>query len=293
MKKQISPILIITLLVSFLKVNAKELKLVPDNAALVYWQAFSTMPTLTEKEQEALKELDKPTAEQREIQKKIISQSNLSVNLVKEFSDVNECDWGITYKEGWLATMPHISKCRQLAHIILLHVIHTKDVKEKEKLLLALVRLSKHTTDGTIISTLVGWAILDMVIDYIDKPHKNLLTEIKKVDTKKQFKESLIVEKKITKLTINKIDNDANHSLRKEFPLQVKLSNLLPEYEALFDELIVSSELDNDELLNKAEAIETKVSKSKNIIVNKLMPTVKGIVRHKIKIENRIKELKL
>ena len=63
--KNLSLVIVIFTLSAFsiCSVTAQErkLKLVPDNAALVYWQAFALMPTLSDKENQSMIIKDKPT----------------------------------------------------------------------------------------------------------------------------------------------------------------------------------------------------------------------------------------
>ncbi len=86
------------------------------NAALKYWQAFATMPKLTDAEQNRLAEYPaKPLdAHSREI----VSQAEYALKMMRRAAALRQCDWGISFEEdGVFVLLPQGSAARLLTSL--------------------------------------------------------------------------------------------------------------------------------------------------------------------------------
>src|SRR5262245_59888159 len=83
------------------------------NAALKYWQAFATLPHMTDAEQNKLVSrcltmpLDNET-------RKLVAQSDYSLKMMHRGAALAGCDWGIPVEDGFYARVPQGPAARAL-----------------------------------------------------------------------------------------------------------------------------------------------------------------------------------
>jgi hypothetical protein len=86
------------------------------NAAVIYWQAFSALPSLTAEEQKTFGEATKinsgPLSESAQ---QLLSRFSTSFRELHRARSVTPCDWQLDETAGPLLLLPHLQKARELS----------------------------------------------------------------------------------------------------------------------------------------------------------------------------------
>ncbi|HEV3144647.1 MAG TPA: hypothetical protein VGZ47_12230 [Gemmataceae bacterium] len=131
------------------------------NAALKYWQAFATMPKLSDAEQNKLAEyLIKPLDAHV---KEVLAQAEYSLQMMRDGAALPRCEWGTPYEEGINILLPHGSAARVLCNLACLRArLRFEEGKSKEAIddLIAALIMGRHISfAGTNIMLLAGYAL--------------------------------------------------------------------------------------------------------------------------------------
>jgi hypothetical protein len=135
-----------------------------DNAALKYWQAFATMPKLTQAEQNQLADYaEYPVNPQDAHVREIVSQAEYALQMMYRGAAMRHCDWGISYEDGVLLLLPQGSAARALTSLGRLRGrmrLEAGQTKEGIDDFVAAMTLSRHVSQGGgFIMILVGYAL--------------------------------------------------------------------------------------------------------------------------------------
>jgi hypothetical protein len=133
-----------------------------DNAALKYWQAFATLPRLSDAESQKLiaecvmMPLDDHARE-------IVANSQHALEMLHNGAALPRCYWGISYENGYYTRVPHGHAARVLCSLACLRArLRFEEGQAAEALddLVAALTLARHVTaDGTLILVLQGYNI--------------------------------------------------------------------------------------------------------------------------------------
>lgn len=137
------------------------------NAALKYWQAFSTMPKMGDKLEQKLKlacsedGFDDPVDQQLA---SLIEQSQYALHMLDRGVKISGCDWGIDMRiDGAETLLPHLAKARTLARLALVrarYYFEQGDLDMGVVDILSTITIARHVShDGTLIGLLVGQSI--------------------------------------------------------------------------------------------------------------------------------------
>jgi hypothetical protein len=134
----------------------------PDlNAALKYWQAFSTLPTFTNAEQEKIH--DHLTSPLDDRARQLVNQAEYALTMLHQGAALKRCEWGISPEQGINVRLPQGPAARVLAALACLRArIRFEEGKTAEAVddLIDTMTLGRHMTlTGTNIMLLVGFAI--------------------------------------------------------------------------------------------------------------------------------------
>src|SRR5262245_22463241 len=144
----------------------------PNNAALQYWQAFSTMPTLDEKQKELLENWN--TAPLDAKAQELINASSNSVMYLHRGAQIEVCDWGLDYDDGIGLLLPHVAKSRDLARLAALHArfeFERGNKKAARQDAVSMAALARHIGQEPImICQLVQYLIEEATVDLV-APH--------------------------------------------------------------------------------------------------------------------------
>ena len=132
------------------------------NAALQYWQAFSTMHAFDLKENQ--KYIDKwDTIPLDDDTKQIIANSRIRLQFLHRGAAIKNCDWGLTKEDGILMILPHLAQARNLARLAYLRARLEFEQGKAEAAVDDIAdafALGRHaTTDGSAIAALVALSI--------------------------------------------------------------------------------------------------------------------------------------
>jgi hypothetical protein len=132
------------------------------NAALKYWQAFATLPRLTDDERKLLGDCLTIPLDARA--RGIVDKSSYALRMMHHAAAQPRCDWGIAWnEEGIDVRLPHHEGARMLANLAcLLSRLRFAEGKIADALddLLAAMTLGRHVPqDGANLMLLVGFAI--------------------------------------------------------------------------------------------------------------------------------------
>lgn len=134
----------------------------PDNAALVYYQAFLMYKPPGQELGKKLSDVAEGKAKLDEEVKIYVSGCSSAIQLAVLASDLPKCDWGLFYSEGFGMLMPHLAQVRQLNRVVVVKArieIEQGNYDEATKLCLASRKMAQHVGGSTLISHLVACAL--------------------------------------------------------------------------------------------------------------------------------------
>jgi len=134
----------------------------PDNAALLYYQAFLSCPKVDEPVDTQLRDFaDGKIALNKEIEG-YVESCRSAIKLAIVASEMRECDWGLRYSEGFSMILSHLAQIRTLGRILIADARILASRGEYAEALarcVTVLKITRHVGDKTLISTLVGWAV--------------------------------------------------------------------------------------------------------------------------------------
>jgi hypothetical protein len=142
-----------------------------SNAALKYWQGFSTLPRFTENEQTKIH--DYLTAPVDDRARQIVAQADYSLRMLHQGATLRHCDWGVDPEEGIYVRFTQAPASRLLANLACLRArIRFEEGRRDEAVddIVDTLTLSRHVSlCGTNIMLLVGYAIETVAIDALGR----------------------------------------------------------------------------------------------------------------------------
>ena len=166
MKKHINTRLIkavcITLLLAVSTTSVFALPPDPDNAALVYYQAFLLYEQPDQATSGLLKDLAQGKIEPSEKIIEYVQGCNTSLELAMIASEIPMCNWGVRYSEGFAANLPFLGQVRSLYFLMTADArILAADGAYQEALsrCIAAKSMGQHMGDNMLISVLVAMSI--------------------------------------------------------------------------------------------------------------------------------------
>jgi len=90
----------------------------PDNAALLYYQAFLLYEKPDGPTDEMLNQFRHGEIAATEAIQKHLEQNRRTIDTVVRATNIDKCDWGYDYALGAELTMPNLARIRQVAFLI-------------------------------------------------------------------------------------------------------------------------------------------------------------------------------
>ena len=152
--------------------EAKEIWGTTPNAAVIYWQAFSAMPELTEEESKLYGEAvaGKVAASAPELQP-ILARFSTALAEMYRAGTVKPCDWNLDINAGPALLLPHLQKARDLARAATLRAgsrFEAGQVDEAIDDVFATLTMGRAgDANPTLISLLVDYAIERLATDVL------------------------------------------------------------------------------------------------------------------------------
>jgi hypothetical protein len=134
----------------------------PDNAALLYYQAFLSYQKPDDTVRTMIRDLTKGEIELNEEIKDYIPRCRLAMEFAAIAAEIPKCDWGLRYSEGYDMVMNHLGQYRDLSRIIIAKakiLAAEGDYKAAIERCLTAVKMARHSGDETVVSLLVAKSI--------------------------------------------------------------------------------------------------------------------------------------
>ena len=143
----------------------------PDNAALVYHRAFLLLSPLSLKENEAADKAFEKLAETGEYDARaldpFVERNSKPLALLLQGAAIDRCDFGMQFDQGTSAAWPELSRIRELAREGIIAMAQARDKGDSDRMAAlfgAILKLARSAhEEGTMVSALVGVAVIDMV----------------------------------------------------------------------------------------------------------------------------------
>lgn len=154
------------------RVEAEESYRTDINPALLYWQGYGEMPSLSEAEHAYLFAGQWQGQPADEAFNLAMSKYDLAFKFFRRAAKARvDCDWGIDLTDGPLALLPGLAKWKHAAQVARLrvqwHLQRGEQAAARDDLLAAFVLGRNAAKDGILISTLVQIAIENIMIGTI------------------------------------------------------------------------------------------------------------------------------
>ncbi len=91
----------------------------PNNAALLYYQAFISLPELDKEARDHLAEVARGTTAPSEKTREYIQKCRGTIDFADAARDLQAADWGFRYSQGFEAMMPYLAQIRFLSYVLL------------------------------------------------------------------------------------------------------------------------------------------------------------------------------
>lgn len=136
----------------------------PDNAALLYYQAFLSLAELNDGERALIRAVSGGKIDPNDQARECIWRCGAAMELAEAAAQVPTCNWGLRFSQGFDALMPHLAHVRHLTFVLVADA-RTRAVDENyrgalERCLLV-DTLARQVGDDTLVSYLVSIAVRD------------------------------------------------------------------------------------------------------------------------------------
>ena len=134
----------------------------PDNAALLYYQAFLLYENPDKAMDKMLTEFRNGKIKANEAIKKYIEKNRQMLNFLIAAADTANCDWGFDYSKGFELMMPNLAQLRRATYLIEAEaklLAEKGDYKMALERCLSMHKMALHAADRTLVSYLVAIAI--------------------------------------------------------------------------------------------------------------------------------------
>jgi hypothetical protein len=163
----------------------------PDNAAALYYKAFLLYER--DKQMEGrLGDLAKGRINLDETIKNYVKKNRNIINIAIDASQTANCDWGINYSEGMNVLIPHLSKMRILARLVITDAKILAEQGNYEGALnrcASVLKMGQHVSDGILIEYLVGISLRNLANNCIQSILGNMRPDL---DTLNWLKSELL-----------------------------------------------------------------------------------------------------
>lgn len=164
----------------------------PDNAALLYYQAFMIIERPDNTMRDMLDDLSKGKIKPDEKIEKYVENHRGVIELAVAAAEMPNCDWGLDYSKGLSLNIPYLEQCHTLAWVILAdaQIFASKgDYKQALSRCLSVQKMGHHVSQGELMCYMIGAGIVKMA----DKRTRNVLGDMPEdLKTLRWFKNQLV-----------------------------------------------------------------------------------------------------
>ena len=137
----------------------------PDNAALLYYQAYLLYQQPDDTMADMVADLAQGKIEPNPEIKKHIESCRSAIDLVVTAADMANCDWGLKFSDGFSMEMAHLGQTRRMVFLIIAEarVLASEGAyRQALERCLTVRKMARHIGDETFISILVSIVISRM-----------------------------------------------------------------------------------------------------------------------------------
>jgi hypothetical protein len=142
----------------------------PDNAALLYYQAYISYEKADDTMEDMVGDLSRGKIEPNERIKQYIESCRTAIDLATAATEIPNCNWGLKYSDGVSINLAHVAQTRKLVFLITAEtriLAAEGDYRQAINRCLTVHKIGKHVGDDTPISFLVSMSIDKMVASRI------------------------------------------------------------------------------------------------------------------------------
>jgi hypothetical protein len=142
----------------------------PDNAALLYYQAYISYEKADDTMENMVTDLARGNIEPNERIKKYIESCRTAIDLATAATEIPNCNWGLKYSDGVSINLAHVAQTRKLVFLIAAETRILASEGDYQKAInrcLTVHKIGKHVGDDTPISFLVSMAVDKVVASRI------------------------------------------------------------------------------------------------------------------------------
>lgn len=149
-------------MVSLLTPRVQALPPDPDNAALLYYQAFLSLAELDDEARTLLAKVARGNIDPNDKVREYIQQCKGGIGFAEAAAEVPACHWGFRFSLGFDALMPQLAQARFLAFVLVADArVRAADGDYRGALerCLMMGTFARHIGDDTLVSYLVAIAV--------------------------------------------------------------------------------------------------------------------------------------
>ncbi|MBN1795880.1 MAG: hypothetical protein JW804_04345 [Sedimentisphaerales bacterium] len=295
----------------------------PDNAALLYYQAFLLYEKTDDTMGDMISDLAAGKIEPNPQILKHIENCSAAIYLVVTASELDKCDWGLRYSEGLDLQMPYLSQIRNIVKLILADArksLAEGDYNFAIERCLTARRIALHVAEGpTLINFLVGVTVETLADECIEdilssqqvdlETLKYLKAQLSELDNKrKPIKYFLVTEQEVmgmyfqpqrVKELLPFIDNQSLITIKDEAQADIRKAVLAADeqfcrrnlayfnecWEAIYSAVELPYEQAYKKLAEINDSIKQKSEENPDTILTMVLaPAIQRIYNHDIKI---------
>jgi hypothetical protein len=134
----------------------------PDNAALLYYQAFLLYEKPDDTMDKMLSDFRDGKIKVNEVIEQYIEKNHKVIDFIVKATNIPNCDWGYDYSQGFELLMPNLAQLRQVTYLIQAEAKLLAEKGDYQTALdrcLSMHKMALHAANRTIIGYLVAIAI--------------------------------------------------------------------------------------------------------------------------------------
>jgi len=134
----------------------------PDNAALLYYQAFLLYEKPDDTMDKMLSDFRDGKIKENEVIEQYIEKNHKVIDFIVKATNIPNCDWGYDYSQGFELLMPNLAQLRQVTYLIQAEAKLLAEKGDYQTALdrcLSMHKMALHAANRTIIGYLVAIAI--------------------------------------------------------------------------------------------------------------------------------------
>jgi len=169
-------VLLVTLAMYFCTGSAFALPKDPDNAALLYYQAFCVYEKPDKSMKDMIAELAKGYIEPNPTIIEYIEGCRPALKLAESAAELDKCDWGMKYSDGLEGESPHVGQVKFLTYIFLADAKIALELKDYDLAIKRCLTARKVGIDLGYAPLAIGFLVEKAITRYTNDCIQDILT---------------------------------------------------------------------------------------------------------------------